>query len=88
MTQTYDLPEPHVLVIGHTEHTVPLLDQAIHGPFESAEQAQEYARWWREKHGVPGHANRVPTAEENEAWTWAGYTFAIFQPTREDSHGA
>jgi hypothetical protein len=68
---------PQVLLIGHYSQSEPLLDAGAHGPFATVESAHEYARAWRERKGLP-HGNAVPTAEENEAWTEAGWTFGIF----------
>lgn len=49
----------------------------IHGPFETIEEGQAYARAWREQNDIPGHENDLPTEEENEAWTEAGWFFGI-----------
>lgn len=94
MTQCYDNPhviingeyaaEPCALVVSGDDLTDPVLDAGYHGPFTSTREAQKYARAFRERHGIPGHANVEPTAEENEAWTAAGWTFGIFALERED----
>lgn len=49
----------------------------VHGPFDSVYDAQVYAREYRKRSGIPGHENVQPTSDENEAWTEAGWTFAI-----------
>lgn len=94
MTQCYDSPhviidgeyaeEPCILVMGTDDAAVPLLDAGYHGPFVNKREAQEYARDFRKRQGIPGHKNIEPTAEENEAWTEAGWTFGIFTLYRED----
>lgn len=83
MSKTYDIPEIHALIIGHESDAMPILDAGYFGPFESVEDAQKYARAWREKNNLPS-ASIVPTAEENEEWTDKGYTFAIFQLTTDE----
>lgn len=49
----------------------------IHGPFDTIEEAQEYGRDYRLLNDIPGGANVLPTEEENEAWTEAGWTFTV-----------
>lgn len=89
MTQTYDEPECHILVIATTDEHITVAPPNLHGPFESLHDAQVYARDWREAHDIPGHENVQPTSEENEAWTDAGWYFGIFTPielTREQMY--
>ena len=36
-----------------------------------------FASQYRFDRGIPGHTNIEPTAEDNDAWTKEGWTFAI-----------
>lgn len=78
MTETYDVGG-FVLVVSHERDAEPVLDAAYFGPFESMDEAQVFARLYREHESIPGHENVKPTTEENEAWSKDGWTFGIFE---------
>jgi len=66
----------YVLLIDHEDDYDP---PAVHGPFDTLVEGQEYAERWRAQNGLPIEA----TQENNEDWTNLGWYFGLFQPTKE-----
>lgn len=70
------MTEIFIAITSHSNDTEPVLDAGYYG-FWTKEEAQEFLRVFREEHGIAGHDNTEPTAEENEAWSAEGWTFAV-----------
>jgi hypothetical protein len=67
----------YVLIVQYPGYDLPPV--AVHGPFETVEDAQAYAERYRERNDLPGPA----TPENNEVWTDKGWYFGIERPDRD-----
>jgi hypothetical protein len=71
-----DTFEQHYLIVQHADEVM-VGPPDLYGPFPTLHQAQVFARDFRKRRGIPGASNSVPSAAENDAWTDAGWYFAI-----------
>lgn len=78
----------HILLVGHADDTEPILDCGVYGPFDTVEAAQVFAHEFRVDREIPTADDYRPTPEANEAWTDAGWTFAIQRAKRWDMRRA
>ena len=67
----------YVLLVDHENDYGP---PNVHGPFESIEEAKQYAEKFRALNDLPPEA----TPENNEIWTEACWYFGIKEPFKMD----
>jgi hypothetical protein len=65
----------HILMVDIDDTYEPA---SLFGPFDTMEEAQNFAEDFREANGLP----REATSDNNETWTNAGWYFGIFEPTK------
>lgn len=70
-----------ILLVDHNEDYDP---PEVHGPFDTEEQAAEYAERFRALNALPIKA----TPENNDTWTAMGWYFGIFEPYHMDREAA
>lgn len=69
----------HILMVDHDSFEYDIPPVALFGPFDTLQGAQAFAEDFREVNGLP----REATPENNEAWSDAGWMFAIVEPATE-----